>query len=144
MSVKSKDTEVAVVKAKGEVIEFKQEVTEIKAPSEMHIEPEFRIKRVITVPVLHHEPGHTVYIKFLGEIVKTADREKATGEVEKGPHIAEVANLRDGVIYKYIVNAVAVSEFSQIPYLHRSFAIWKDVPRKGRKHSEIRIVELED
>src|ERR1035437_1966196 len=79
--------------------------TKLSLPEGM--ESKFRVKRRITVPHLKHKISETVYIRFEQPYVKAEDRlDEVTGEVQKGPYIANITDLKTGEACTYIINAV--------------------------------------
>jgi hypothetical protein len=122
--------------------------TKLSLPAGM--ESKFKVKRRITVPHLKHKITETVYIRFEVPYVKAEDRlDEVTGEVQKGPFIAGVTDLKTGEACTYIINAVTRGLLDKIDggYVGKSFAIRKndqvtDRPM-GRRFCPMDILELE-
>jgi hypothetical protein len=123
-------------------------VTKLSLPEGM--ESRFRVKRRITVPHLKHKISETVYVRFEHPYVKAEDRlDEVTGEVQKGPFIADITDLKTGEACTYIINAVTRGLLDKIDggYVGKSFAIRKndqvtDRPM-GRRFCPMDILELE-
>ena len=114
-----------------------------KAPG---AESRFKVKEHITVPFLHHEPGKTIYIKFVSEAVRAEDRIGSQGELQRGLDIVDVINLEDGRHMRYILDPPTLKALRLIKgvYFGRCFKIEKEPPPKGKRVKTVQIWEIED
>lgn len=111
---------------------------------------QFKVKRRLTVPLLKQGINETVCIRFETPYVKADDRlDEVTGEVQKGPNIAYVTDLKTGEYCTYIVNAVTRGVLDKVDgsYVGKSFHIEKNLPVSdrpvGRRFCQMDIYELE-
>ena len=114
------------------------------------IRSEFKIKRRLTVPLLKQGINETVCVRFETPYVKADDRlDEVTGEIQKGPNVAYVTDLKTGEYSTYIVNAVTRNVLDKVDggYVGKSFHIEKNLPVSdrpvGRRFCQMDIYELE-
>ena len=104
----------------------------------------FKMKRLVTMPLLRHEVGQTRYIKIGSEFYTGKQVDKTKGAAT----LANVINLEDGKEYNYIVSAVlqknVEEQYPDGKYVGKDFAVLKMAPPEGKRYSLFHIAEIEE
>lgn len=109
----------------------------------------FKVKRVVTAPLLQQKPGTTVYVQFLAAFFLAKE---VKGDTKKEPpHIGRVRNLLDpdpNAEYDYIIPAVLRAEmdenFPEAGYVGKKFQVQKSPePVAGKRYHAFSVIELE-
>lgn len=110
----------------------------------------FKVKRVVTLPLLKHVDGQVVHVQIASEIYvgKQIPAEKgSTKAAEKPADLCDVVELNTARKMQYIVSAVVKSNLETTypdgGYVGKCFAIFKGEKREGKRYREYEIVEIE-
>lgn len=109
---------------------------------------QFSVKRMVTLPLLKHADGATVFIKIKGAIF-TGKQVKTEGKVNEKP--ADLVNIQEmvsGRDMQYIVSAIVKSNLEELypdqSYVEKCFAIRKGETVVGKRYKGYEILEIED
>jgi hypothetical protein len=110
----------------------------------------FKVKKVVTAPLLQQKPGATVFVQFLAPFFLSKEA-KGDGPKKEPPYIARVRNLLDAnphAEYDYIVPAVLRAEmeenFPNAVYVGAKFQVQKSPePVAGKRYYAFSVIELE-
>lgn len=109
---------------------------------------QFTVKRMVTLPLLKHADGATVFIRikgaiFVGKQIKTEGKAN-----EKPADLVNVVELHSGRDMQYIVSAIVKSNLIELypddSYIDRCFAIRKGETIPGKRYKGFEILEIED
>lgn len=125
----------------------------------------FKVAEQVTLPVLKQKSGETVFIRIEKPIAyehKTAEQLTAEGKApgskdDRPVPVLTVTDLKSGDKFKYIGNAIFVSELErQYPqpvdretgelgawgYVGKFFGVHKLEAREGKRYKDLQVVEL--
>lgn len=106
------------------------------------------VARQITLPLLKHKDGETVYITVVSEIYSGKQIKPKEGDQQQKPaDLVKIIDLQSGLPHVFIVPAVLKDAFimdydESNTYVGKSFAIMKMPREEGKRHKNLQIVEL--
>ncbi len=110
---------------------------------------EFKVKKLLTVPVLKLPEGQARHIKITG-VMHEGKPQKAKGdEPAKAPAtLVNCVNLEDGaecqIIVSAVVKSVLTEEYPGDGYVGKCFKITKQGRSAGKSYNSYDIKEIED
>ena len=111
--------------------------------------PEFKTKKLLTVPVLKFVQDQARHIKVTEAMHIGKPQKAKEGEKPKEPAtLANCVNLEDGAVCQIIVSAVLKSvwtdEYPGDSYVGKCFKITKRGRNPGKQYNQFDIEEIED
>lgn len=111
--------------------------------------PEFKVKKLLTIPVLKFAEDKTRYVRVTSAMHIGKPQKAKEGEKAKEPAtLMECVNLEDGTVCQVIVSAVIKSvltdEYPGDAYVGKCFSITKRGRNPGKQYNQFDINEIDD